>query len=83
MEFCIGMRSECERGQTTVPGFYSELFTQLTNQALFGCFAGLDLSAGELPQTGHGLSLWSLGQKNPSVGVNQSHRRDKNDLHDR
>src|SRR6202046_3709143 len=64
---------------------YSKFLPQLSNQALFGPFAGLDLAARKLPQYRHRLARRTLCDEHAAIGIDQraGGDKDKSEAHGR
>jgi hypothetical protein len=68
---------ENEGGEAGLGHLDAQFLAQFADQGRLGSFAGLDLAAGEFPQTGQLLALGPFGDQHPAVHVDQGDGDDK------
>ena len=83
MEIIIAVAGKGKRCQTTIPGFYAQLFFQFSHKRRFRRFTWLNLTAGKFPQPSHGFARRALCNQHAPIGINQRNRRNQNRFHER
>src|SRR5690606_24529672 len=77
VERLVTMRGEGEGSETALVRVDAQLLVQLSDQRLLRRLVVVHLASGKLPEPGHRLSCRPLGEQDPTVGIDQRHRRNE------